>query len=92
LHVTGGLTLDGAAGTSGQALVSAGSSNTPTWTTLGTIASQNANAVAITGGTIAGATVNTYTVGANSVGARTVQAVSAGTPTGGSNGDIVYQY
>ena len=60
--------------------------------TLGTMASQNATAVAITGGTITGATVNTYTVGANSVGARTVQSTSSGTPTGGSNGDIVYQY
>jgi microcystin-dependent protein len=31
LAVTGGLTLDGAAGTSGQVMVSAGGSNTPTW-------------------------------------------------------------
>jgi hypothetical protein len=31
LAVTGGLTLDGAAGTSGQVMVSAGASNTPTW-------------------------------------------------------------
>lgn len=31
LAVTGGVTLDGAAGTSGQVLVSAGSGNTPTW-------------------------------------------------------------
>ena len=31
LSVTGGLTLDGAAGTSGQVMVSAGSGNTPTW-------------------------------------------------------------
>lgn len=31
LAVTGGLTLDGAAGTSGQVMVSAGSGNTPTW-------------------------------------------------------------
>jgi microcystin-dependent protein len=29
--ITGGLTLDGAAGTAGQVLVSAGSGNTPTW-------------------------------------------------------------
>ena len=56
--------------------------------TLGTMASQNASAVAITGGTIAGATVNGNTVGSNSVGARTV---SASAPTGGSNGDIWYQ-
>ena len=31
LALTGGVTLDGAAGTSGQVLVSAGSGNTPTW-------------------------------------------------------------
>jgi hypothetical protein len=31
LAITGGLTLDGAAGTSGQVMVSAGSGNTPTW-------------------------------------------------------------
>jgi hypothetical protein len=33
LALTGGLTLDGAAGTSGQVLLSAGSGNTPTWGT-----------------------------------------------------------
>ena len=53
LAVTGGLTLDGSAGTSGQVLLSAGS-GTPTWNTLGTMSSQNATAVAITGGTITG--------------------------------------
>jgi hypothetical protein len=31
LAITGGLTLDGAAGTLGQVMVSAGSGNTPTW-------------------------------------------------------------
>jgi len=31
LAITGGLTLDGSAGTSGQVLLSAGSGNTPTW-------------------------------------------------------------
>ena len=55
---------------------------------LGTMSTQNANAVAITGGTIAGTTVNGNTVGSNSVGARTV---SASAPSGGSNGDIWYQ-
>ena len=84
---------------------------------LGTMSSQNANAVDITGGdidgttiggttaavgtfttlnatagTISGATINGNVVGSNSVGARTIQATSAGVPTGGSNGDIVYQY
>lgn len=59
---------------------------------LGTMSSQNANAVAITGGTLANvalttSTVNGNTVGSNSVGARTV---STSAPTGGSNGDIWY--
>lgn len=56
--------------------------------TLGTMSTQNANAVAITGGTITGTTVNTYTVGSNCVGARTI---SASSPAGGSDGDIWYQ-
>jgi hypothetical protein len=55
LAVTGALTLDGAAGTSGQVLTSAGS-GTPTWSTLGTMAAQNSTTVAITGGTITGIT------------------------------------
>ena len=55
---------------------------------LGTMASQNANNVAITGGTITGTTVNGNTVGSNSVGARTI---STSAPSGGSNGDIWYQ-
>ena len=84
---------------------------------LGTMSSQNANAVDITGGningttiggttaavgtfttlnatagTISGATINGNVVGSNSVGARTIQSTSAGVPTGGSSGDIVYQY
>lgn len=54
-------------------------------TALGTMASQNANAVNITGGTIVGTTINGNVVGANSVGARTV---STAAPSGGSNGDI----
>ena len=55
---------------------------------LGTMSTQNASAVAITGGTIAGTTVNGNTVGTNSVGARTV---STGNPTGGNDGDIWYK-
>ena len=57
--------------------------------TLGTIATQNANAVAITGGTITGTTVNSNVIGTNSVGARTI---STSAPTGGANGDIWYRY
>ena len=59
---------------------------------LGTMSTQNAGAVAVTGGTITGTTINSNVVGANSVGARTIQSTSAGVPTGGSSGDIVYQY
>jgi hypothetical protein len=55
---------------------------------LGTMSSQNANNVAITGGTISGTTVNGNTVGSNSVGTRTI---STSGPTGGSDGDIWYQ-
>ena len=55
LDVTGAFRLDGTAGASGQALVSAGS-GTPTWNTLGTMAAQNSTTVAITGGTITGIT------------------------------------
>jgi hypothetical protein len=55
-NATGGFQLDGTAGASGQVLVSAGGSNTPTWSTLGTMAAQNSTTVAITGGTITGIT------------------------------------
>jgi hypothetical protein len=57
---------------------------------LGTMSSQDADAVAITGGTIAGVTgsINSVTPGSNSVGTRTV---SSSSPTGGSNGDIWYK-
>jgi hypothetical protein len=57
--------------------------------TLGTMSTQNATAVAITGGTITGTTVNGNVVGSNAVGARTLSTAS---PTGGSNGDIWYRY
>jgi hypothetical protein len=57
IDITGAFRLDSTAGASGQALVSSGGSNTPTWGfTLGTMASQSASAVAITGGTITGIT------------------------------------
>jgi hypothetical protein len=57
--------------------------------TLGTMSTQNATAVAITGGTITGTTINGNVVGSNSVGARTL---STSAPAGGSNGDIWYRY
>ena len=68
---------------------------------LGTMSTQNANSVAITGGAISGVTlsttgttntVNGIVVNQNAVGARTIQPTSSGVPTGGNSGDIVYQY
>ena len=57
---------------------------------LGTLSSQDADAVAITGGTVSGITgsINSVTPGSNAAGARTV---STSSPTGGSNGDIWYK-
>jgi hypothetical protein len=54
------------------------------------MSTQNASAVAITGGTVAGITgsINSVTPGSNSVGARTV---STSSPTGGANGDVWYK-
>jgi hypothetical protein len=59
--------------------------------TLGTMASQNASAVAITGGTMAGVTgtLNSVTVGSNGSGTKTI---STSTPSGGSDGDVWYRY
>jgi hypothetical protein len=53
------------------------------------MASQNSNAITITGGTITGTTINGFTVGSNSTNNKTV---STSAPTGGSDGDIWYQY
>jgi hypothetical protein len=89
LAVTGGLTLDGVAGTSGQALVSAGTSNTPTWSTLGTIASQNANAVTITGGTITGITDLTVADGGTGASTITANSVILGNGASTLSGNLV---
>jgi hypothetical protein len=61
---------------------------------LGNMSIQNSNNVSISGGSLANVTITTSTVngnavGSNSVGARTV---STSTPSGGSDGDIWYQY
>lgn len=55
---------------------------------LGTMSTQNANSVAITGGTITGTTINGLTVGTNATGTKTI---STATPSGGVDGDIWYQ-
>jgi hypothetical protein len=57
--------------------------------TLGTMSSQNADSVAITGGTLSGVTVGGTTVGTNASGNRTL---STAVPSGGANGDIWYRY
>lgn len=55
---------------------------------LGTMSSQNANNVNITGGSITNTNINTYTVGSNATGNKTV---STSAPSGGSDGDVWYQ-
>ena len=89
-------------GTPSAPTASAGTSSTQVATTafvttgittatgnLGTMSTQDADSVAITGGTLTGTTVNSVTVGTNASGARTV---SNSAPSGGSNGDIWYKY
>ena len=90
LAVTGNLTFDGAAGTAGTYLKSLGSGNTPEWSDLGlgTMSTQNANAVAITGGALTGTTINTHIVGSNATGNKTV---STADPSGGADGDVWYK-
>jgi len=60
--------------------------------TLGTMSTQNANAVAITGGTwvTAGSinSINVVDIGNNATGTKTV---STSNPSGGANGDIWYK-
>ncbi len=52
LAINGSVYLDGSLGTNGQVLTSVGSTNTPVWSSLGTMSAQNSNAVAITGGAV----------------------------------------
>jgi len=63
--------------------------------TLGTISSQNSNAVSITGGTIGGTTktgrsnaIVMANIGTNATGNKTVSSLS---PTGGVDGDVWYK-
>ena len=88
-NITGSFAMDGVLGENGQVLTSKGSTDTPTWETLGNMSVQNKDAVDITGGTITGTTINTVTVGTNASGQKTF---STGNPSGGQNGDIWYKY
>jgi hypothetical protein len=89
LNVTGAFQLDATAGASGQALVSAGGSNTPTWSTLGTMAAQSASAVAITGGTITGITDLTVADGGTGASSITANSVILGNGTSALSGNLV---
>ena len=89
LNVTGAFQLDGTAGASGQALVSAGGANTPTWSALGTMASQSASAVAITGGTITGITDLTVADGGTGASSITANSVILGNGTSALSGNLV---
>lgn len=104
LVVGGNLTVDGSSTFTGipSGPTAAASTNTTQLATtafvqtkvgtLGTIATQNANAVAITGGTWTTAgtinSVNVTDIGTNATGAKTI---SSSAPSGGSDGDIWYQ-
>jgi hypothetical protein len=89
VDITGAFRLDGTAGASGQALVSAGGANTPTWSTLGTIASQSASAVAITGGTITGITDLTVADGGTGASTITANSVILGNGASTLSGNLV---
>jgi len=90
LNVTGAFQLDGTAGASGQILLSAGGSNTPTWgAALGTMASQNSTAVAITGGTITGITDLTVADGGTGASSITANSVILGNGTSALSGNLV---
>jgi len=97
LAVTGGLTLDGAAGTSGQFLTSAGAGNTPTWggVSLGSMASQDAGSVNITGGSITGLTTLSTsggTIAATTLTASTTLGIGAGWTAVQSGTDLIFKY
>jgi hypothetical protein len=89
LNVTGAFQLDATAGASGQALVSAGGSNTPTWSTLGTMAAQNSTTVAITGGTITGITDLAVADGGTGASTITANSVILGNGASALSGNLV---
>jgi hypothetical protein len=89
VDITGAFRLDGTAGASGQVIVSAGGSNTPTWSTLGTMAAQNSTTVAITGGTITGITDLTVADGGTGASSITANSVILGNGTSTLSGNLV---
>jgi len=88
---TTGAPANVATGSSGQLLTSNGAGAAPTFqtnvTSSGDIVAGNDGS-----GNLKWGTSGANTVGTNSTGDRTIESTTAGTPTGGSSGDIVYQY
>lgn len=85
-NINGSVYLDGSLGTNGQVLTSVGSTNTPVWSSLGTMSAQNSNAVAITGGAIAttgdlNVTGSLKMDGATGSSGQYLTSVGSGTPT-----------
>jgi len=65
---------------------------TATSSATGTVRPDNTS-ITVAGGVIAvSSSYVTLVTSSNGFGARTIQSTSAGVPTGGSDGDIVYQY
>ncbi len=98
LAVTGNLTLDGASGTAGQFLTSAGTGATPTWggVSLGTMASQDSDNVTITGGSITGLTslsTSGGTISATTLTATATLGVGAGwTAVQDVSNNLIFKY
>ena len=98
MNVTGNLTLDGASGRAGQFLTSAGAGATPIWgsVTLGSIATQNSNAVNITGGSITGLSAFSTsggTISATTLTANTTLGIGAGwTAVQDGSNNLVFKY
>ena len=104
LALTGGVTLDGAAGTSGQVLVSAGSGNTPTWGNAfvagmimmwsGTIATIPSGWLLCNGSSGTPDLRNRFIIGAHSddAGAAKTTVTGSATQTGGSKDAIVVSH
>ena len=104
LALTGGVTLDGAAGTSGQVLVSAGSGNTPTWGNAfvagmimmwsGTIATIPSGWLLCNGSSGTPDLRNRFIIGAHSddAGAAKTTVTGSATQTGGTKDAIVVSH
>lgn len=87
ITATGAWYINADTGTNGQAFLSRGASLPPAWQSLGTMSTQDANNVAITGGSIDGTTIGSTTAAAGKFTAITNSGLASGrvvyTTTGG---------